>query len=254
MVKNNLFYQYYDTLFKDKDYPQETEMVFNLCQKFGVKNPQKILEIGCGSGNHTVLLSQRVKQIVACDIDEQMVNLARQKISKLKLGNILLKKGSLEKLADKNFDLIVALFNVVTYLPNFKALQNFMKAAYDKLNPNGLIIFDLWNGMAALLDPPKIKISEISLNGKKVRSKLIPKLDFFNQFVQLNYQLTVYKGSKVEKKDSFLINQTLWTPMQIQDALEGAGFKTLFCSPLLKPNSKANLKDWKIMFGAKKLN
>lgn len=254
MAINNLFYQYYDTLFKHKGYRKETEMVFSLCEKFGIKNPKKILEIGCGSGNHTVLLSKKVEQIVAIDIDQNMINLVSKKIKKLGIKNITLEKTDIEKLKEQNFDLIIALFNVVTYLPNFEVLENFMKAAADRLKPKGLLIFDLWNGIAAILDPPKTKIIKLDLNGKKIKSKLTPKTDFFKQLVQLNYQLTIYQDSNVERQDSFSINQTLWTPMQIQNALDKAGFETLFCSPLLKPNSKAKARDWKIMFCAKKLN
>ena len=41
-----------------------------------------ILEIGCGTGNHTVELAKKVSQVLALDIDPQMVALAKDKIEK----------------------------------------------------------------------------------------------------------------------------------------------------------------------------
>lgn len=254
MQKDNLFYKYYDTLFKAKDYQEETKMVFALTKKFGIKNPKRVLEIGCGTGNHTILLSKKAKKIVAIDIDKNMINLARRKIGNLKIKNVEIKKTDIEKLKEGGFDLIVALFNVVTYLPTFKALENFMKVAAEKLNPKGLLIFDIWNGIAAILDPPKTKIISLYLKNKKLKSKLIPKTDLFNQQVILNYNLTLFNGRKVEKRDNFSINQTLWTPMQISDSIKSSGMSIIFCSPLLRPNKLATHRDWKIMFCVKKLN
>jgi ubiquinone/menaquinone biosynthesis C-methylase UbiE len=48
-----------------------------------------LLEIGCGTGAEAIQISKRVRQIIATDISQGMLNLLRQKISAKKLENIV---------------------------------------------------------------------------------------------------------------------------------------------------------------------
>lgn len=230
----NLFYRYYDTLFKKKDYSAETELVFRLAGKFGV-DPERILEIGCGTGNHTVFLAQKSKEVVAIDVDPKMVELCRAKIKRKSIKNVTALHTRVEDLEENGFDLALALFNVVTYIASTEELESFMQGVAKQLNLGGIFVFDCWNGVAALRDPPKTKTG--------TDYTLVPTTDFFNQVTRLTYRIG---------QDSYSFSQTLWTPMQIQSAIKAAGMETLLCSPLMKPDKPATYKDWKIMFCCRK--
>lgn len=54
-----------------------------------VKPDDVLLEIGCGTGAEAVRISRKVRQIIATDISQGMLNLLRQKISAKKLESIL---------------------------------------------------------------------------------------------------------------------------------------------------------------------
>jgi ubiquinone/menaquinone biosynthesis C-methylase UbiE len=41
----------------------------------------KVIEIGCGTGKNTVWISERAKELLAVDFSQEMMNIARQKIS-----------------------------------------------------------------------------------------------------------------------------------------------------------------------------
>jgi ubiquinone/menaquinone biosynthesis C-methylase UbiE len=53
-----------------------------------VKPDDVLLEIGCGTGAEAIQISKKVKQIIATDISEGMLNLLHQKISAKKLESI----------------------------------------------------------------------------------------------------------------------------------------------------------------------
>lgn len=246
-MPGNLFYKYYDALFQNKDYQKETDLVFNLSKKFGIKSPQKILEIGCGTGNHTRLLSKSVSNLIAIDTDLEMVKIARKKLSDC--PNIKIIHTPVENLNIKKFDLAIAMFNVVTYIERSKELERFMKGVANRLSSGGIFIFDCWNGVAAIKDPPVKKITNLKYRNESITVTLTPSIDLFNQKVRLNYQIHVKETSE---KDNFQFNQTLWTPMQIYDAVSQAGMEVIICSPIMKPNRKATENDWKILFVCKK--
>ena len=54
-----------------------------------VKPDDVLLEIGCGTGAEAIQISKNVRQIIATDISQGMLNLLRQKISAKKLESIL---------------------------------------------------------------------------------------------------------------------------------------------------------------------
>jgi len=54
-----------------------------------VKPGDTLLEIGCGTGAEAIQISRKVRQIIATDISQGMLNLLRQKITAKKLENII---------------------------------------------------------------------------------------------------------------------------------------------------------------------
>jgi ubiquinone/menaquinone biosynthesis C-methylase UbiE len=54
-----------------------------------VKPEDVLLEIGCGTGAEAIQISRRVRQIIATDISQGMLNLLRQKINAKKLESIV---------------------------------------------------------------------------------------------------------------------------------------------------------------------
>lgn len=250
-VAGEIFYEFYDTIFKAKDYLAETKMIFSLSREYGFKKPEKMLEIGCGTGNHTLLLSKKVRSLDSLDIDSRMTRLAETKLKNGRIENVSILTKSVEELEEKNYDLVVAMFNVVTYIKGYKNLLSFIGGVSDKLRPGGIFVFDCWNGVAALLDPPKSKKMEIVEGNTKVDCVLTSKTDSLRQTTTLNYDIVVSDGKK-KRNGKYSFDQTLWTPMQIEEALKEAGLEVLLCSALMKPDRPATDKDWKIMFCARK--
>lgn len=249
--ERDIFYEYYDIIYKDKDYSAETELVFNLYSKYGKGVPKKVIEIGSGTGNHTRNLASRETNLLALDVDPRMVKIAQDKIRKEKLKNVEILNKRIEEVKDANADLIVALFNVVTYIDNTQNLESFMKGVSENLKPNGIFVFDCWNGSAALLDPPKSRKTTIKNDSETIENNLISQTDFFNQVTTLNYNLKVTNGKKV-RSGRFSFSQTLWMPRELISAVKKAGLEILLSSPFMEPSKPATEKDWKIMFCTRK--
>ncbi|MDP3954681.1 MAG: class I SAM-dependent methyltransferase [bacterium] len=251
-MSSRLFYDFYDIFFQDKNYSAEVDIILSLGKKFGPGFPGHILEIGCGTGNHTVELARKAVDVLAIDIDPSMTALAKNKIKQKKLKNVIVLEKKVEQLDLKKFDLAVAMFNVVTYIQHTNELLSFMKGVSSRLEPGGVFIFDSWNGVAAMKDPPKKKQIHMKRKGELIELEIIPRTSFINKKTKLSYNIKVTKG-KLIKEDKFIISQKLWTPLQIGRSLKQAGLELLWSSPLLRPEQKATEKDWKIMFVAKKL-
>jgi 2-polyprenyl-3-methyl-5-hydroxy-6-metoxy-1,4-benzoquinol methylase len=60
---------YYNLLYKDKDYLGETLYIQDLFNRYKVK-PKSILDLGCGTGNHSICLAQQGFYVHGVDLKQ----------------------------------------------------------------------------------------------------------------------------------------------------------------------------------------
>ena len=68
--------RYYNLLYKDKDYRGEAGFIHKLIQKYS-PDAQNILDLGCGTGRHDLLLAEKGYAITGVDMSEEMLLIAR---------------------------------------------------------------------------------------------------------------------------------------------------------------------------------
>lgn len=252
MHSTPLFYRYYDTLFSAKNYVGEVASVLSYCIGYPLQPLENVLELGCGTGNHTVELAKNPSiHVTAVDVDSEMLALAQKKVELTNKTNISFVSG---RSTEKNVDLSVALFNVVNYSCGDEALRIFFANVAESLRSGGLFVFDCWNGTAALLDPPGSKVYEQYCDGQKVCCHLTSQTDTIKRITTLNYQIDLFDqaGNKVES-ENYQIEHRLWTPEQIRSALYEVGFEIeTVCIPF-EFERVASDADWKIMFVCRKV-
>lgn len=99
---------------------------------------QKMLEIGCGTGNMTIPLSECVKEITAIDISTDMMEQAKEKTQKHGIENITFFNTDLMHLdAEKESFDVVAAYNVLLYMENQKEV---LDKIYEVLKPGGIFV------------------------------------------------------------------------------------------------------------------
>ncbi len=103
-------------------------------------NPQKVLDIACGTGDFTIEnINSGADEVIGLDISEGMVNVGIEKIKRKGLsGKISLEVGDSEKInfEDETFDGITVGFGV----RNFENLERGLREMYRVLKPSGKVI------------------------------------------------------------------------------------------------------------------
>jgi len=249
MSGTNLFYQYYDLLFSDKKYRNEVDTVWSIAEIFAAGSVSKMLEIGCGTGNHTLEFAQKKAEMVAIDTDPEMIARARAKGISQGYPNVALHCTPVEQLQESGFDLAVALFNVVTYISSTDALLSFFHGVYRSLKPGGIFIFDCWNGIAAIKDPPFGKSIMKKDGDNTVVCDLIPRTDCFHQVTTLEYRIKVSDEQHQQiDSDVFGFDQTLWTHMQIEYCIEKSNLHLIRCCKNFDVENLPSEEDRTLMF------
>lgn len=103
-----------------------------------LKPEDTMLEIGCGTGNATIPLSQYVKKITAIDISEEMMLKAAEKAKEEGRENITFRQKDLLELdiEQESYD-VVAAYNVLLYMKN---QEKVLEKIYDILKPGGVFL------------------------------------------------------------------------------------------------------------------
>ncbi|MBI3861091.1 MAG: class I SAM-dependent methyltransferase [Planctomycetia bacterium] len=106
-----------------------------------------VLDVGCGAGNYTLKLLERLPNldVTLIDLSRPMLDRATERLSRATTGRITSSQGDIReiKLPDQNFDIILAAA-VLHHLRTDSEWQEVFTAFHRALHPGGsLWIFDL---------------------------------------------------------------------------------------------------------------
>ena len=115
----------------------EHEAVMKRLPSF-VRHPDRVLEIGCGTGLYTLELARMAKEVVAVDVSGGMLNVLERKAANGHLENIRFVKGDIQGMPiDGRFGAICA-FSSFEYVPDLAGL---LKRLAEYLEPGGVLYF-----------------------------------------------------------------------------------------------------------------
>ncbi|MCZ2223448.1 MAG: class I SAM-dependent methyltransferase [Chitinophagales bacterium] len=187
-MSNFKFYsQYYDLLYKDKDYKAEANYIVSLINKYNSK-ATKIIELGCGTGNHAEIICPKDYEIIGLERSAEMVDLAKQK----NINNFFPQVADITqfKLKEKA-DVALALFHVISYLSDNKQLINCFKTVHNHLNENGIFIFDIWYTPAVYFQKPETRIKRLANTEIEITRLAQSHIHYQTNVVDVNYEVMI---------------------------------------------------------------
>ncbi len=238
---------YYDLIYQDKNYIAEVEFIKKHLQTYAPA-AQSILELGCGTGIHAVLLAEAGYFVHGVDISAKMLAQAEarlQQVPQQVAANLRFSSGNICAIdLDQQFDVVLALFHVADYQITNSDLQNFFNTAKIHLKPDGILIFDFWYGAAVLSDPPKISIKRLENDQIKILRIAEPTMLAHQNQVDVNYQILIVDKPTSEVNELRELHQMryLFLP-EIELFLENAGMKILKTGEWLTDNP-LSLESW----------
>ena len=156
----NLYSQYYDLLYSDKDYAGEVDYIIKLIKE-NSNEAKTLLDMGCGTGKHAELLCDKGYIVHGIDLSEDMLKIAKNR-SKNKEDKLLFSHSKIQELdLNKKFDVVTSLFHVMSYQNSNNELIKAFEVAKNHLKNDGIFIFDFWYGPAVLKDPPVTRIKRL---------------------------------------------------------------------------------------------
>jgi len=183
----NLYSQYYDLLYKDKDYLAETDYLVNLINKYG-SSGKKIIELGSGTGKHANLLAGKGYYVLGIERSAEMVEIANQ----IKKDGINFQIADITNFkTELSFDIALSLFHVISYLINTDQLIKTFENVNSCLNKEGLFIFDVWHSTAVNFQRPEKRTKILKGENIEVTRNATPIIYPELNIVEVNYDISV---------------------------------------------------------------
>ncbi len=182
----------------------------------------KILDIGCGTGRHSIELSKRGYSVTGIDLSESQLQRAKEKASAQSLNIDFQKHDARSPHFSNAFDLAIMLceggFSLMeTDEMNFLILQN----AANALKSNGKLIFTTLNGLFPLFHSVKDFLAAEKKDGVATY-----KNNTFNLMTFRDHNITEFIDDSGNKK-SLNCNERYYVPSEISWLLKSLDFKTI---------------------------
>lgn len=246
--------KYYDRMYEGKDYEGEVAFILEAYKHYVGGEPRQILDVGCGTGNHALMLAMRGYKVLGVDKAHAMIKRAGEKAKKCSDLSLDFRCCDLEEITESDFDMVISMFNVINHIEHLGTLLSFFKNINNRLRNNGLYVFDCWNGVAAIRSLPANKGSEIkSKDGTEFHIDSKAVTDLMKSKTRIENHISVRKDREI-KNFTFIYEQTLWTPKTISDLLSMANFEISTICQLYDVKRSATPEDWKIAFVCKRLS
>lgn len=243
--------QYYDLLYKDKDYVGEAEYVRQLIERYQ-PGAQSLLDLGCGTGRHALLLASRGYSVTGVDRSPEMLTEARAQAAKLGASvKPEFAAGDVRSVrVERTFDVVVSLFHVMSYQVSNEDLKAAFQTAKAHLKPGGVFIFDCWYGPAVLSERPSARTRHLENEQISVTRTAEPVSHPNRNCVDVNYHVLI-ENKQSHARDELRETHTmryLFVP-EVELLLDGAGLALRDSMEFLS-NRELGLDTWTAVFVA----
>jgi len=237
---------FYDWLYRDKDYQEECNFVKRIFETYGEKEIRTILDLGCGTGSHALVFAEMGYAVTGVDLSERMLRLAGNKATEQN-RQINFLQGDIRCLdLQKRFDAAIAMFNVLGYQTTNQDVENTVRSARNHLNSGGLFVCDVWFGPAVLNEKPAERVKSIEHEDGKLIRYAHPVLDILDQTIEVNYTVSeIREGHRVaEVKESHLVRFFFY--QELLNFLERNSFEVLRICPFMDLDGQVDEHCWNI--------
>lgn len=220
--------QWYEELFKNysesyenEDYTKGTIGEVNFLEKeFNYDKSIEILDIGCGTGRHSIELAKRGYNLTGLDLSESMLKKAKDNALKANVQIDFICSDARNFSFPGKFDAAIMLceggFSLMeTDEMNFKILSN----AYNSLKPGSKFIFSTLNGLFPLFHSVKDFINNGSSTTKSIKNSF----DLMTFRDYSDYEIIDDEGNKKTLK----CNERYYIPSEITWLLRSLGFSSV---------------------------
>jgi len=251
-VFGRVYADQYDLLYSDKDYEAECDILEEVFRRYGDGNVRAILDLGCGTGNHAVLLGRRGYQVIGVDRSADMIRIARDKAKSQGLTEIVFKQGDIRDVdLGQTFDVVLMMFAVLGYQLTNDNVLAVLRNARRHLRHRGILVFDVWYGPAVLTLRPSDRVKLIPNGDERLLRVASGRLDVRHHICEVTYHLFHLVSDRVKSEVEEVHRMRYFFPMELELFLSSARLEMVALTAFPHLEQEASDLTWNVLIIAR---
>ncbi len=238
----------YDALYGDKDYQAECDALAELMRRHARGATSTVLDLGCGTGTHDMLLSDRGHRVTGVDISVAMLDQARAKVAQrsgTEAPEFL--EGDVRTVRlGRTFDVVLMMFAVLGYQTGNADVTAAMRTVRAHLRPGGLFICDVWFGPTVLSVGPSDRVKVVDEPGGQLHRVASGRLDVMHHTCRVEYRSWRTRGGQEFDRTAEEHTMRYFFPLELDHYLEEAGFRRRAMCPVGNLDAEPGLDSWNV--------
>src|SRR6266581_837789 len=156
LVAANLFDRiadYYDVLHEDVDYAAECTLLESVFRRFLRRQPISILDLGCGTGSHALILAERGYGVTGIDASAGVLRVARRKARGRRNPEFV--RADMRRFdLGRTFDAIVCMDGAYTHLLTERDLLAHLRTVRRHQSAEGVYVFEFAQALKTETEGP----------------------------------------------------------------------------------------------------
>jgi SAM-dependent methyltransferase len=243
---NALYASVYDVIYAGKDYDREVAIVEAALRRFAKQPVATLLDIGCGSGEHTRRLAAKGLKVTGVDRSPHMLERATTKAKESPHGSsqTFVEGDARSFNLNASFDTAIMMFAVLSYQTTNQDLAKALSVARRHLKSGALFLFDAWYGPAVLVHPPGGKLLELDTPDGKILRATSTTLSVPKHQAGIRFKVWQIQNDKAVAESDETHELRYFFPQELAYFLEVAGFKLLHLGAFPEWEREPGLNDW----------
>lgn len=242
-----LYAQGYDSMYRTKDYAAECDLLEGVWSESGVA-VKSVLDLGCGTGGHSLELASRGYQVTGVDVSPEMIAIARRKTAEAGAEGVDYVVSDIAALSlGRELDAAIMMFNVIGYLVDAAQRAAAMAAVRAHLPPGAPFVFDYWHGPAVLASPPGETFREIPIEGGELLRAASTRFDPGQRLCDVTMKVWRIEGDRVAGRTSETHRVRFYDDDDLRGLLGGAGMDLVRTASFSDPSKPATAAEWQAL-------
>jgi SAM-dependent methyltransferase len=236
----------YDSLYADKDYEAECDMLARLFAEHSPQAVKSVLDLGCGTGSHAIPLARRGYRVVGVDRSPQMLSAARAKAARLAEAPDFREGNVTSMRLGEKFDAVVMMFAVLGYQVEAADLRATLVTVREHLKEGGIFVADVWYAPAVLAQRPGDRVKQAPTEAGRLVRTASAVLDPERSVSTVSYGVAEYEGDRLvrETKEEHVVRY--FSLPELADLLDTASLRLVHSEAFMEPGRAPDETTWNV--------
>jgi SAM-dependent methyltransferase len=243
----------YDTLYEDKDYDKECDLIVAAGERYGGFAQCRVLDVGSGTGGHALRLAARGYRVTGVEPASAMLARAVAATADLATHSkpTWINADAATFSTPERHEMAILMFAVLGYFGGNESTLRALRNIRQHVVAGGLLVCDFWYGPAVLRVQPTDRIRVKRTGSRELIRAASTQMDSRNHTAAVTFRLWQIDSGRLEFQTEEVHQMRYFFPLELELLLRSSGFELAALSAFPTLDQPVSDETWNAVAVAK---